>query len=109
MTLREFRDILCTVKNVPVFHKTAQKSSEYIVWLEVNGGLGVEADGERAENGMRIAVDYFTKAEYSTVPTEIELLLSQHDEICIDGPVIDYEDDTGYTHYSYDVEVYGRG
>ncbi len=108
MTLREFRDVLCTVKGAPVFHSESQKCDEYIVWQEVNGGLGIEADGEPAESGMRIAVDCFTKVEYSTVPAEIEQVLSKHEEICIDGPMIDYEEDTGYTHYAYDVEVYGH-
>ena len=108
MTLSEFRDVLLTVGNVPVFHNEADKSDEYIVWQEVTGNLGIEADGEKAESGLRIAVEYFTKSEYSQVPAEIETKLSMYDEICLDGPVIDYEEDTGYTHYVYTAEVYGH-
>ena len=40
---------------------------------------------------------------------EITSVLSAYDDICIDDPVIDYEDDTGFTHYAYTVEVFGDG
>ena len=109
MTLREFRDILCSLECVPVFHKKAQKASEYVVWQEVGGGLGFEGDGLSTESGKRIAVDFFTKSEYSEIPEKIAELLSGHDEICFDGPVIDFDEETGYTHYSFDAEVYGNG
>lgn len=109
MTLREFRDMLCTLEGVPVFHKKAQKVSEYIVWQEVNCGLGFDGDGCSAEHGKRIAVDFYTKSEYSNIPQRITELLSACDEICFDGPVVDYEEDTGCTHYAFDAEVYGSG
>lgn len=107
MTLREFRDILCGVGKVPVFHGEAHKSSEYIVWQEVSGTLGLAADGSEVEEGTRIAVDFYTKAEYSDIPKLIKECLEESDELCVDGPVIDFEEDTGYTHYSFDVEAYG--
>lgn len=109
MTLLEFRDVLCSIKDVPVFHGKAHKASEYIIWQEVGGGLGFEADGASAEGGMRIAVDFYTKSEYSDIPEKIAELLSGYDEICFDGPVIDFEEDTGYTHYAFDTEVCGGG
>lgn len=77
-------------------------------WQEVKG-LSLDSDGVHSENGMRIAVDFYTKKEYSDIPAEIEHILSGNDDICIDDPVIDYEDDTGFTHYNYKVEVYGNG
>ena len=109
MTLREFRDVLCSVPGVTVYHSKAYKADDnYIVWQEV-GGLSFDGDGVPAESGVRIAVDFYTKTEYSEIPAEIELTLSRYDEICIDGPVIDYEDDTGFTHYAYTAEVFGGG
>lgn len=107
MTLREFRNILCGTSNVPVFHGTAHKSSEYIVWQEIKSGIGLSGDGSEIEGGTRIAVSFFTKSEYSEIPKLIKEALECSDEICVDGPVIDYEESTGYTHYSFDVEVYG--
>lgn len=109
MTLREFRDVLCTLEGVPIFHGKASKKSEYVVWQEVGGGLGFKGDGRCAEGGKRIAVDFYTKSEYSVIPEKIAELLSAQDEICFDGPVIDFEEDTGLTHYAFDVEVYGNG
>lgn len=107
MTLREFRDVLCSIPNVSVYHHKAHKAADnYIVWQEVKG---LSLDGVSSEKGMRIAVDFYTKKEYSDIPAEIERTLSEHDDICIDDPVIDYEDDTGFTHYAYTAEVFGGG
>ena len=107
MTLREFRDVLCSIPGVTVYHSKAYKAEgDYIVWQEVNG-LSLEGDVTSAEKGVRIAVDFYTRTEYSQIPAEIEFTLSRYDEICLDGPVIDYEDDTKYTHYAYTVEVCG--
>lgn len=107
MTLREFRDVLCSIPNVSVYHRKAHKAADnYIVWQEVKG---LSLDGVSSEKGMRIAVDFYTKKEYSDIPAEIERILSGHDDICIDDPVIDYEDDTGFTHYAYTAEVFGGG
>ena len=109
MTLREFRDVLCSISGVSVYHRKAYKAADnYIVWQEVKG-LSLDGDGVSSENGKRIAVDFFTKTEYSDIPENIELTLSRYDDICIDGPVIDYEDDTGFTHYAYTAEMYGNG
>ena len=107
MTLREFRDVLCSIPNVSVYHQKAHKAADnYIVWQEVKG---LSLDGVSSEKGMRIAVDFYTKKEYSDIPAEIERILSGYDDICIDDPVIDHEDDTGFTHYAYTVEVFGGG
>ncbi len=109
MTVKEFRDVLCGLEGVEVFHKEAHKSSDnYIVWNEL-GGLSLDADGNRTETGMRISVGFYTKQEYSVIPTELELMLCEYDDICLDGPEIDYEEDTGFTHYEYLAEVYGGG
>ncbi len=107
MTLREFRDALCSIPNVSVYHQKAHKAADnYIVWQEIKG---LSLDGVPSEKGMRIAVDFYTKKEYSGIPAEITSVLSAYDDICIDDPVIDYEDDTGFTHYAYTVEVFGDG
>lgn len=107
MTLREFRDVLCSIPGVSVYHQKAHKSADnYIVWQEVKG---LSLNGVSSEKGMRIAVDFYTKKEYSGTPTEITSVLSVYDDICIDDPVIDYEDDTGFTHYAYTAEVFGGG
>ena len=108
MTLREFRNVLLDI-GVPVFHKKAQKASEYIVWQEVRGGLGFDGDGRSAECGKRISVEFYTKSEYSGIPEKIDDLFSGYDDICFDGPVIDFDEETDYTRYIFTVEVYGNG
>jgi len=107
MTLREFRNVLCSIPDVSVYHQKAHKSANnYIVWQEIKS---LSLDSVTSEKGMRIAVDFYTKKEYSGTPAEITSVLSSYDDICIDDPIIDYEDDTGFTHYAYTAEVFGGG
>ena len=102
MTLKQFKDLLLTVSD-KVYHNKAIKESSYIVWHEV-GQIGTSADNSKAESGWRIAVDYFTKDEYDETPDKISDLFDC-DDIASDSPVIDYEPDTGYTHYAWTCEV----
>ena len=102
MTLKQFRDLLLTVSD-KVYHNRASKEKSYIVWHEV-GKTGNTADNAQSESGYRIAVDYFTKNEYDSLPDKITALFD-NDEIAADDVVIDYEPDTGYTHYAWTCEV----
>lgn len=102
MTLKQFKDLLLTVSD-KVYHNKATKESSYIVWHEV-GKIGTNADNAEVESGWRIAIDYFTKEEYDTIPDKISALFDR-DDIAADNPVIDFEPDTGYTHYAWTCEV----
>lgn len=51
-----------------------------------------------------LPVDYFTKKEYDTISDKISALFDR-DDIAADNPVIDFEPDTGYTHYAWTCEV----
>lgn len=102
MTIKQFRDLLLTVSD-KVYHNRAAKENSYIVWHEV-GEICSCADNAKSESGLRIAVDYFTKKEYDPLPDKISALFDT-DEIAADDVVIDYESDTGYTHYAWTCEV----
>ena len=102
MTLKQFRDLLLTVSD-KVYHNRAAKEKSYVVWHEV-GKISNAADNVQAESGYRIAVDYYTKDEYNSLPDKITALFD-NDEIAADDVVIDYEPDTGYTHYAWTCEV----
>ncbi len=103
MKLKEFRNLLLAV-HPHVFHFVSAKESEYIVWHEV-GTLRLMGDGEQAETGTRIAVDYFTNEEYSPIPARLEQVLADHEEICLADSAVDFEKDTGLIHYAYTCEV----
>ncbi len=104
MTIKQFRDLLLTVTNRVGHGEHFKDSGNYIVWHEV-GGFNLKADNVQAESGHRIAVDYFTKIEYDETPDKISVLFDC-DNIVADTPVIDYEPDTGYTHYAWTCEVF---
>lgn len=62
------------------------------------------ADGEHAENALQCAVDLFTRTEGNVPRDAIENALS-----VFNAPwyldTIQYEDDTGYIHYTWVVTV----
>ena len=103
MKLREFRDVLLTVHD-KVYHFESSKESEYIVWHEV-GNLTLRGDDVVAESGARIAVDFFTKDEYSEIPDKLANALTGCDEIYVSDFNVDYEKNTEYIHYAYTCEV----
>lgn len=103
MNFKEFKDLLLSV-SPDVYHFESTKESEYIVWHEV-GTRCLMGDGKQIEIGTRIAVDYFTKLEYSQIPEKLEKALANHDEICLSDSVVDFEHDTGMIHYAYTCEV----
>ena len=96
MTLAGFKDILTSFE-VDVFHFEAYKATnDYIVWRELE---------EIAESGMSIAVDFYTKQEYSTIPERITKRLELCDEIAVEQPTVIYDEDTKLIHYAWTCEV----
>lgn len=103
MNLKQFRDVLLS-SNIPVYHcETSKKDGDYIVWNEV-GVKRETADNVTDERIIRIALDYFTSDEFDTGMYDIEELLDKND-IAFSDVTIDYESDTGYTHYAWTCEV----
>ena len=90
---------LATV-SVPYYHNIAHKQdADYIVWSEATSG-GLHADGKIRYRSQRIAVDYFTKSEYSGTPAVIQAALEVQG-FAVDAEIIPiYEENTGYTHYA---------
>lgn len=103
MTIRQFKTLLLTV-GVDVFHFESQKQSEYIVWYEI-GGIKLSGDNSTAESGLLIAVDFFTKQEYSVIPERITEILDGCDAIAVDTPTVIYDEETKLIHYAWTCEV----
>lgn len=102
MTLHELKALLLTV-GPPVYHYHAhQQPSSYIVWAEY-GSKNLSADSEYEDKVYRVQVDYFTKAEFDPRADTITSLLNK-DEVSFNY-LVDYEDDTGYIHHIFDLEV----
>lgn len=103
MNLRDFRDLLLSVTDRVSHGEHFKDNGSYIVWHET-GKIGGRAENAVSESGYRVAVDYFTKSEYDPLPDKISKLFDCN-EIAADDVVIDYEPDTGYTHYAWTCEV----
>lgn len=108
MKLREFRDILNEIAEplgVLVYHCEADKAAaDYIVWQET-GEVQLSADGLEAEKAVRVAVDFYTKEEYSSIPDELQAAFDAYDDFTAGLDAIDYETDTGFFHYAFTAEV----
>lgn len=103
MTLKQFRDILLTVSD-DVYHLESHKESEYIIWHEV-GGFKLSGDNSSAETARMIAVDFFTREEYSDIPDKLTAALENCDEIAVDTPEVIYDEDSHLIHYAWTAEV----
>lgn len=103
MTFQEFKNLLLSVSS-DVYHFESQKKSEYIVWYEI-GSVGLSGDNSIAETGTIIAVDYFTKQEYSEIPDRITAALDGCDNIAVDRPSVIFDEDLKLIHYAWTCEV----
>lgn len=104
MTYHEAVKAALSTVNVPFYHNKAYKAEgDYIVWSEAPT-RGFHADGKIRYRSQRIAVDFFTKNEYSGIPAVIQAALEVQD-FAVDPNIVPiYEEDTGYTHYALTAE-----
>lgn len=104
MKLEDIRDLMLTV--VPnVYHQEAwEQPDKYIVWAEDGQGDDVHADGKKICRALQGTIDYFTKDEFDATVKEIEKAMNNSD-MSWRLNSIQYEPDTGYTHYEWVWEV----
>ena len=91
---------------VKVFHffNPAPKGN-YIVWSEDDTARAF-ADGVAGQKAVQGTTDYFTKTEYDPVVDAIDAAMNGIDRIYLDdGPMINYENASGYIHYTWIWEV----
>lgn len=100
---RAMKTALSTL-SVPHYHNVSRgKDAEYIVWSEAGTG-GLIADGRIKNRSQRVAVDFFTKTEYSPVPLQIQVALEEVGFAVDPNIAHDYEEDTGYEHHALTAE-----
>lgn len=100
MTYYEAVKAALAVADVPVYHfKALKQDSTYIVWSETDTD-GLHADNAIKNWSQRIAVDIFTKAEYSTIHKAVVVALEAVGFAVSADINTDYEEDTGYIHHA---------
>ena len=102
--LDELREALLKVP-AAVYHFHAHKPpSKYIVWAEDGAGDTVIANGRLQNQAITGTVDLFTDDPEDTAL--FEAVQAALDEVCAWSlNSIQYEDDTGLTHYEWAWEV----
>ena len=104
MTYHEAVKAALATVSIPVFHNKAHKAEgDYIVWSEAPT-RGMHADNRIQYRSQRIAVDFFTKTEYSGIPAVIQAALEVQGFAVNSEIVPIFEEDTGYTHYALTAE-----
>lgn len=103
MTTSEFVNILLKCCKATYHLESDKERDEYIVWREV-GIRGLSSDNERSEEALRIAVDLFSKREFSDIPNKIKKVFNEH-EIAYTGPEIISDPEMPFRVYAYTVEI----
>lgn len=104
MTLREFKELLSGVTpNVHHYRQPKGVAAPWITWAEQSrSGL---FGGDRREIYVnRGVVDLFTKTEWDPLVEDVESMF-QESEIAFELEMVQYEEDTGLTHFTWSFEV----
>lgn len=109
MTLKNLKDKLLSITPNVFHYFTDGQTGNYIIWAEDGEGESIYADGQKAERAITGTIDYFTKDEDDPVVQQIETMLDSDDGIAWQLNSVQYERDTGYTHYEWVWEVDGVG
>lgn len=104
MTVSDLATALATTKySFAHYAWSHAPSGDYGTYAE-DEGIDLTADSVHAEKGLEVAVDYFTRDDTGTPQTTIEAVLDG-----LNTPwyldTIQYEDTTGYIHYTWIVGV----
>lgn len=86
-----------------VSHTERLKSDRYFVWQE-DGSNEFEADDVHAERAVTGSTDLYTMQEFDPWGNALSESLSSYG-ISWDLVLVEYEDETGFYHWSWDWEV----
>lgn len=86
-----------------VSHTERLKSDRYFVWQE-DGRNDLPADGQHAETAVTGATDLYTKQEFDPWGDALGESLSSYG-IAWSLVMVEYEEETGFYHWSWDWEV----
>ncbi|MEG1106503.1 MAG: hypothetical protein RSD63_08695 [Eubacterium sp.] len=104
LQLTKVKEALLTVTN-NVYHQCANGASgNYIVWQEDSAGETMFGNGNMEERAIEGTIDFFTKNEFDKKIEAIEKALTQG-SVFFKLNAIQFEEDTGYTHYEWIFEV----
>ena len=104
MKLVDLRDLLLTVTDDVFHYHATKKPDKYIVWAEDRQGNSGYADNRMTIQGIQGTIDYFTNTEYDPTFDLIQEKLNSAD-IAWKLNSIQYEEETGYTHYEWAWEL----
>lgn len=100
--LEKFKKLLLTA-DPKATRYTSKQQGNYTVWAEYEP-ITLRGDDTTAERAWKVQIDRFTKTADDPVAAAITAMLDNN-EISYTGPLMDYEQDTGYIHHIWDCTV----
>lgn len=104
MTMIELRDTLLTITESIFHYKPLKPGNKYIVWSEITQSGAKHADNKATHQAIRCAVHFFTKDEFDHDFFRIQRKFNDA-EIPWRLNSVQYEEDTGFIHYEWYVDV----
>lgn len=109
--LKRFRDLLVPLHD-DVFHYErpgGYSGRRYIVWKEEGENSDFHADNRHSEQVISATVDLYTRVEFDALADDIQEAFNESEMVSWQLVSVEYEGegngDTGYIHFSWDVEV----
>lgn len=104
--IKKVKTALSGIENLDVFHleKPASVKAPYAIWQEDSEGQSHHSDNTKAEQVIRVTVDYYTLTEYDSMIDSIQDALNDA-QIAWRLESFQYEDETKLMHYEWLCEV----
>lgn len=103
--LKQVQDALTKI-GPSVYHYWRPKmQAPFIVWAEASEDGCCNADGIKIEQEVRGTVDYYTLLEFDPIFDQIQASLNGLVSTAWELADVQYEEDTGLIHYSWDFWV----
>ena len=102
--LIKIRDTLTPVATKVFHYWRTNVKAPYLIWMEDGEADSFSADNRKKEQQLHGTIDYFTKVEFDPVIDRIQEALNEITRgsrgWSLSG--VQYEEDTGLIHYSWD-------
>lgn len=108
MTWYERLTAALTSVTTSVSHGSRLRSDRYVVWQE-DGSRSLPADNRHTTGVVTGSLDLYTKLEFDPWWDQFKTALDDAEGIAWEDMGTDYEEETGFWHYSLDWEVIDGG
>ena len=87
-----------------VYHNVRASNYPFLVWSErgEDSYESLHTDNHKTRQAVIGVVDYYTRTEFDKTVDEIQAILDDADDVAWELEAVQYEDETGLMHYTWD-------